>query len=125
MDESWVWRTAALAKVRRRKPPKRPREGPLAPGWFLVACELNAFGQFGLATRRGSPGAAWLAFIAMVYSWSLWVWWRWRRWCKHSGEPFPRYGPVDFLFMALSTVAILLGWGSELLGRGWASELLR
>jgi len=41
------------------------------------------------------------------------------------GEPFPRYGPVDFLFMALSTVAILLGWGSELLGRGWASELLR
>jgi len=77
------------------------------------------------ATRAGSPGAGWLAFIALVYSWSLWVWWRWRRWCKHSGEPFPRYGPVDFLFMALSTVAILLGWGSELLGRGWASELLR
>jgi hypothetical protein len=125
MTESRAWGTAALARVRSSEPPKKPRVGPLAPGWFLVACDLNAFVQFGLAVRRGHTRAAWLAFIVLVYSWALWVWWQWRRWCEHSGEPFPRYGPVDFSFMALSSAAILLGWTSELLGRDWASRLLR
>jgi hypothetical protein len=125
MNESRAWRTAALAKVRRRKAPKKPSVAPLAPGWFLAACELNALVQYGLAARRGSVLAAWPAFIVLVYAWALRVWWQWRRWWKHSGKPFPRFGPVGVAFMALSTAALLLAWASELFGRGWASQLFR
>jgi hypothetical protein len=109
-SNAWTFgRTAA--KARRKPPPKRPKRNPVAPAWYLLACLASQAVHYGIAARTGDFGLS-LIFAAAVLLWSWWLhrWWRWRQWCKHSGEAFPRYGPADFVFMAVNAVAVVWSW---------------